>query len=250
MMINLFACLSDNYGFLLRDEKTGQVAAIDSPDAGVIEAEIERLQWGRLDYIYNTHWHADHIGGNAALKARFDCHILGPAEVAQHTHLDEIVRAGETINFGETEFKVLDLSGHTLGLIGYHSPEEGAVFVGDCLFTLGCGRLFEGTPAMMWVSLERLMALPDKTLIYCAHEYTLSNLAFAESLREDFGHNEALTDRAKTIRALRKISQPTVPTRLIDEKLTNPFLYYPALKKTPADKIECFSRLRAAKDRF
>ena len=244
--VEQFPCLSDNYGFLIRDQHSGMVASIDSPDADTISKKLDQLGWSRLDYVFNTHWHPDHAGGNLALKSRFNCALWGPAEVEKIAPLDRILKPGEVINLGETQFDVLDLSGHTLGLIGFHSPLDRLIFVGDCIFALGCGRLFEGTPNMMWSAFERLMAFNPATKLYCAHEYTLSNLAFAQSVTD----HEALKARAITIKAQRAQGLPTVPTTIGDEIETNPFLYLPLLESDRDRQIAKFAELRVAKDHF
>lgn len=247
LSIHQFRCLSDNYGYLVRDGATGQVAAIDTPDAAVYTAELERLGW-RLDLILNTHWHPDHAGGNAALKARYGCEIVAPAEVRRIGPIDREVADGDGVTLGETRFAVIDSGGHTLGHVSYHDAADGVAFVGDTLFTLGCGRMFEGTPPQFAASLDRLAALPDATLVYCAHEYTASNLAFALSV--DAG--PALAARAETLRPLFAAGTPTVPTTIGEERATNPFLRRRDLAVTAgvADDAEAFRIVRAAKDRF
>lgn len=236
--VRLFPCLSDNYGFLVRDGATGMVAAVDTPDADVILAELERSGWGRLDLILNTHWHPDHTQGNAALKAATGCEIVGPEEVRKAAPLDRVIRGGDTVLLGETAFKVSDAPGHTLGHIVYHAPSDSLAFVGDVLFTLGCGRLFEGTPEQMWDSLQTLAAWPDETIIWCAHEYTASNARFALSLDD----RPEMQARAAEIFAARERGQPTVPTTLGAEKAFNPFLR--------ATDAADFAIRRAAKDGF
>jgi hydroxyacylglutathione hydrolase len=245
--IHQFRCLADNYGFLVRDEATGQVAAIDTPDADVYAAELDRLGW-RLDLILNTHWHADHAGGNAALKARYGCPIAAPGEVRRTSPIDRELADGDTVMLGDTRFAVLDTGGHTLGHVSYHDAADSVAFVGDTLFTLGCGRMFEGTPPQFSASLGRLAALPDATTVYCAHEYTASNLAFALSV--DTG--PALAARAETLRATIAAGRPTVPTTVGEEKATNPFLRARELAMTAGvnDDAEAFRIVRAAKDGF
>jgi len=244
LQIHLFPALSDNYGFLIRDRDSGRVASIDTPDADTIAAEIDASGFGRLDYILNTHWHPDHTGGNAALKARFGCDIYGPQEVTRAAPLDHVLTAGDHFQLGDTGFSVIDLGGHTLGHIGYVCDAAPVAFIGDCLFPLGCGRLFEGTAEQMWHSLTRLMALPPETRLYCAHEYALSNLKFAESL------GDMPEQAADHIRSLRAQGRPTVPTRLGDEMAANPFLRLPLKHSDPARQALRFGELRAAKDRF
>ena len=243
--IRQFPCLGDNYGFLVRDAGSGQVATVDTPDAEVILAELAASGWGRLDLILNTHWHPDHAGGNARLKAETGCRIVGPAEVERIAPLDQRLEGGETVRLGETAFEVLATPGHTLGHIAYVSRDDGVAFVGDTLFAMGCGRLFEGQPAQMWDSLQRLAALPDGVRLYCAHEYTAANARFALSVDDD----PAVAARAAAVFAARERGEATVPTTVAEEKATNPFLRAPRLapEATPA---EAFARLRAAKDGF
>jgi hydroxyacylglutathione hydrolase len=243
--IHQFPCLSDNYGFLVRDEASGQVATIDTPDAEAILTALNQLGW-KLDLILNTHWHPDHAGGNEALKAATGATIAGPSEVTRIAPLDRALADGDTVMLGETRFEVLDTGGHTLGHISYHAPAEGIAFVGDTLFALGCGRLFEGTPEQMWASLSRLTALPDQTTVYCAHEYTASNARFALSVDDA----PTLKARADAVFAARERGEPTVPTTIAAEKATNPFLRAPLLRPNAASPAEAFAEIRAAKDSF
>ncbi|MGH7019361.1 MAG: hydroxyacylglutathione hydrolase family protein, partial [Brevundimonas sp.] len=149
LIVRQFACLSDNYGFLIRDEATGMVATVDTPDADAILAEIEASGWGRLDLILNTHWHPDHTGGNERLKAETGCEIVGPEEVRRAAPLDRVVVDGDVVRLGETVFEAVLSPGHTLGHVVYRSVEDDLAFVGDVIFALGCGRLFEGTAEQM-----------------------------------------------------------------------------------------------------
>ncbi len=245
LKIDIFPCLSDNYGFLVKDEATGKVACIDTPEASKIIARAESLGW-HIDYILNTHWHPDHGGGNAAVKAHFNCDIYGPAEVAGHWPLDHVVKPGDVFQLGETALDVIDLGGHTHGIIGYLDAKGGNVFVADCLFPLGCGRMFEGTPQQFWASLSRLAALPGDTVIWSAHEYTLANLKFAESL----GTDDALTARGQRVRRVREAGQFTVPSTVAEETATNPFLVYPLREKGFDAQAAKFAEVRAAKDNF
>lgn len=242
--LHQFPCLSDNYGFLVRDDATGLAACIDTPEAGPILAALNQLGW-KLDLILNTHWHPDHAGGNAEIKAATGATIVGPAEVERLTPVDRKVAGGDEVMLGQTRFQVLDTGGHTLGHVSYYAPADRVAFVGDTLFTLGCGRLFEGDAAQMWASLQRLAALPDDTAVYCAHEYTASNARFALSVDTD----AALKARTAEIFAARERGEPTVPTTIGAEKATNPFLRAPLLRPgLPAH--EAFGAIRAAKDSF
>ncbi|MDP3868424.1 hydroxyacylglutathione hydrolase [Phenylobacterium sp.] len=242
--VHQFPCLSDNYGFLVRDDATGLAACIDTPDAPAILAELAKLGW-KLDLILNTHWHPDHAGGNAAIKAATGATVVGPAEVERLTPVDRQVAGGDTVQLGETRFAVIESGGHTLGHIAFHDAADKVAFVGDTLFTLGCGRLFEGTPAQMWDSLARLTALPDDTAVYCAHEYTASNARFALSVDT----SPELKTRAEAIFAARERGEWTVPTTIGLEKATNPFLRAPLLRPGMAPH-EAFGAVRAAKDAF
>ena len=181
LTVHQFACLSDNYGFLIRDDATGKTACIDTPDSAAVLRELDELGW-ELDFIFNTHWHPDHAGGNADIKIVTGCSIIGPQEVTRIAPLDREVGGGDVVELGETTFQVIESGGHTLGHIAFFDAADRIAFVGDTLFALGCGRLFEGTPEQMWDSLQRLAALPDDTKVYCAHEYTASNARFALSV--------------------------------------------------------------------
>ncbi|MCX7586202.1 hydroxyacylglutathione hydrolase [Phenylobacterium sp. 58.2.17] len=248
--VHQFPCLSDNYGFLVRDDASGLAACIDTPDAAAILRELNALGW-KLDLILNTHWHPDHAGGNAEIKAATGAHVIGPAEVERIGQApDRIVAGGDIVALGETRFEVIESGGHTLGHVAYYAPAGDIAFVGDTLFTLGCGRLFEGTPQQMWDSLQRLAELPDDTKVYCAHEYTASNARFALSVDDA----PALKARAGDIFAARERGEWTVPTTIGLEKATNPFLRAPALAGrmglSGAPDHEAFAAIRAAKDSF
>jgi len=244
LTVHQFPCLSDNYGFLVRDDATGQVATIDTPDADAILAQLKSLGWS-LDLILNTHWHPDHAGGNEALKAATGATIVGPPEVTRIAPLDRPVGDGDTVMLGDTALSVIDTGGHTLGHIAYFDAADQIAFVGDTLFALGCGRLFEGTAEQMWDSLSRLTALPDATTVYCAHEYTAANARFALSIDAD----PALKARAEAIFAQRERGEATVPTSIGVEKATNPFLRAPRLRPD-LGPAEAFGAIRAAKDEF
>lgn len=249
LQIRQFPVLEDNYAFLVHDPDSGETAAIDTPDADAILAELGQAGW-RLSAIWNTHWHADHAGGNAALKAATGAPIIGPAEVARlGSAPDRIIAGGECVQLGRHSADVLAVGGHTLGHIAFHFSGARLAFVGDALFALGCGRMFEGEPAQMWESLQRLAALPEDTLIYCAHEYTEANARFALAVD---GENIALQQRAKDISALRAQGLPTLPTRISLERSTNPFLRAPVLKASLGltQDVEAFAELRRRKDHF
>src|ERR1700722_5052337 len=249
LTVRQFPCLSDNYGFLIRDDATGKTGCIDTPDAAAILAELKAAGWG-LDFILNTHWHPDHAGGNAEIKAATGCQIVGPAEVTRIAPLDRTVAGGDTVALGETTFQVIESGGHPLGHIAYFDDADRIAFVGDTLFALGCGRLFEGDPAQMWASLSRLAALPDETKVYCAHEYTASNARFALSV--DTG--PALKARAEAVFAARERGEGPVPPPIGLKKATTPFLRAPllaaAVGKAGAPDYEAFAAVRAAKAAF
>lgn len=248
-----FPCLRDNYGFLLHDPDTGLTAAIDTPDAGRIVVELEQRQW-RLTHILNTHHHADHAGGNLALKKRYGCRIVGPrADEARIPGLDLGVGEGDTVPFGDHRIEVFETPGHTSGHIVYFLPDAEAAFVGDTLFAMGCGRLFEGSPGQMWNSLQKILNWPDQTKIYCAHEYTLANARFALTVEPG---NRALAKRVREVERQRREGEPTVPTILGLEKATNPFLRPESadlgatIGLSGADAVSVFARTRALKDEF
>jgi len=251
--VHMFGCLNDNYGFLLHDTQHNLTASIDTPEVEPINAALEEKGW-TLTHIFNTHHHFDHAGGNEALKARWHCTVVGAAIDAQRIPgIDVEVSDGEIFQFGSSRVQVLEVPGHTSGHIAYYLPDEKIAFVGDTLFALGCGRLFEGSPQQMWQSLGKLMALPDDTVVYCAHEYTASNAAFAMTVEPD---NAALRQRAEEITELRAAGRPTVPTTIGLEKATNPFLR-PASKDlqrtlglTGDDLVAVFAETRRRKDHF
>jgi hydroxyacylglutathione hydrolase len=179
LQIHQFPCLSDNYGFLIHDPATGATAAIDTPDAEEIMRQADAKGW-RVTDVWNTHWHPDHAGGNAAIKAKTGAIVTGPAEVKRiGQRAGSVVDDGDVVKLGGMKARVLNVGGHTLGHIAFVFDADKVAFVGDALFALGCGRLFEGTPQQMWTSLQKLAALPDDATLYCAHEYTQSNARFA-----------------------------------------------------------------------
>lgn len=251
--IHMFPCLADNYGYLVHDADTGVTAAIDTPDAAAILAELDAKGW-RLTHILNTHHHADHAGGNLRLKERTGCRVVGPrADAARIPGIDVEVGEGDVFELGAHRVEVHDTPGHTRGHIVYHLPDDGVAFVGDTLFAMGCGRLFEGTPAQMWTSLQKILRWPAATRIYCAHEYTQANAKFALTVEP---HNAALVARAKEVERLRAAGRPTIPTTVADERATNPFLRPGSedLRATvglaDAADVDVFARTRALKDAF
>lgn len=235
--VHLFPCLSDNYGFLARDSATGRVAAIDTPDADRILAEAKGLGWS-IDMILNTHWHPDHTQGNAAIQAATGCEIVGPEEVRRAAPIDRVVAGDDVVLLGDTRLRVTETPGHTLGHVVFRSAANDVAFVGDTIFPLGCGRLFEGTPEQMWESLQAIAAWPDATVLYGAHEYTAANARFALTLDD----RPEMAAHAETIFAMRARGEPTEPTTLAVEKAFNPFL-------RAADAAD-FAARRAAKDAF
>jgi len=251
--IHMFGCLNDNYGFLVHDPDNQLTACIDTPEVAPINAALAERGW-KLTHIFNTHHHFDHAGGNEALKAQWQCTIVGAAvDAARIPGIDQQVADGERFQFGSNTVKVLEVPGHTSGHIAYYFEDEKVAFVGDTLFALGCGRLFEGSPQQMWQSLNKLMALPDETVVYCAHEYTQANAAFAMTVEPD---NAALQERTQEIAERRAAGRPTVPTTIALEKATNPFLRpaSPDLQRTlnmeGEDLVAVFAETRRRKDHF
>lgn len=253
LIVHQFPCLSDNYGYLLHDPETGSTAAIDTPEVAPILKALEEKGW-TLTHILNTHHHFDHAGGNLELKEKTGCTIIGPKGEAQRIPgIDTALGDGDTCPFGSREAKVLEVGGHTLGHIAYYFPQDGIAFVGDALFALGCGRIFEGTAEQMWTSLQKLMGLPDETVVYCAHEYTQANARFAATIEPA---NKALQERIREIDAKRAEGKPTVPTTIGLEKATNPFLrpmsedVQKTLNLVGAPLVDVFAETRARKDSF
>lgn len=248
--IHQFPCLSDNYGFLIHDPESGETACIDTPDADEYLRQAEAKGW-RITQIWNSHWHADHAGGNMAIKAATGCVITAPAgDAAKIEGVDRTVDQGDTVWLGAWEAQVINVGGHTMGHIAYHLSAASIAFVGDALFALGCGRMFEGTAPQFWASLERLKALPGETTIYCAHEYTASNARFALYADPD---NDTLAAYVDEITRKRAHEEPTVPFPLDRELATNPFLRADdaAIQaRWGADALTAFAALREAKNSF
>lgn len=243
----------DNYIWLLREPETGAVGVVDPADAEPVEAKLDELGWA-LTHILNTHHHNDHTGGNLALKARYGCPVIGPrADRDRIAGIDIEVGDGDTYRFGAETARVFDVPGHTRGHIAFWFPGAKALFCGDTLFAMGCGRLFEGTPAQMWSSLSKFADLPGDTRVYCGHEYTEANARFALTVDPD---NAALKSRYAEVRKMRAKGLATVPSTMAEERATNPFLRAedPGLKAAlgmdSAEAVAVFAETRARKDRF
>lgn len=229
--------LNDNYVWLIHDADSGETAAIDPAVAAPVLAAAAEAGW-TITQVWNTHWHPDHTGGNADIKAATDARITGPAAEAERIPtLDRFVGEGDRVTLGNHAATVWEVPAHTAGHIAYLLPDAGILFIGDTLFAMGCGRLFEGTPAQMFANMQRLATLPDATRLFCAHEYTLSNARFAVTQEPD---NAALAERLRAVEAIRAAGGATVPTTMAAERATNPFLRAPT--------VEVFAQRRAAKD--
>lgn len=252
LVIDQIPCLSDNYGYLVHEPLSGQTATIDTPEMEPIMDRLTARGW-TLTHIFNTHHHFDHTGANLDLKAATGCEIIGPAGEQQRIPgIDRAVDQGDTLMLGDVAFDILNVGGHTLGHIAYVSRSTGHAFVGDTLFAMGCGRVFEGTMTQMWESLQKLAALPPETQVYCAHEYTEANARFAATIDPD---NQALMTRIEEITALRAADKPTVPTTIGLELATNPFLraadpgIRALLGMEAANDDAVFAEIRARKDK-
>lgn len=231
--------LSDNYAWLIHDQASGETVALDPGEAAPMLLAAEARGW-RVSAIWNTHWHPDHVAGNAELKAATGAAVTGPsAEAAKIATLDHGVREGDRVRVGAHEATVLETPGHTAGHIVFHFADDALLFTGDTLFAMGCGRLFEGSAEQMWGNMQRLAALPDKTRVFCGHEYTQSNGRFALVAEPD---NAAVRDRMAAVDRLRAAGEPAVPFTLADEQATNPFLR--------AGSASELAALRRAKDSF
>ena len=228
---------SDNYIWLVHDADSGETAVVDPGDAAPVLAEAERRGW-RIGQVWNTHWHPDHTGGNLAIKNATGARISGP-ETENIAGRDIALKEGGEVRLGDHAGRVIEVPGHTSGHIALIFDDDRVAFVGDTLFAMGCGRLFEGTPEQMYRSLQRLISLPEDTRLYCAHEYTLSNARFAAHADPE---NLAIADRLERTKQLRDEGEITVPTTVAQERETNPFV-----RATDASE---FARLRKAKDSF
>jgi hydroxyacylglutathione hydrolase len=239
MEIVRIAALSDNYIWLVHEPGSGETIVVDPAVAEPVLAEADRRGW-RIGQIWNTHWHPAHVGGNADIKAATGAYVTGPAaEAARIPTMDRAVREGDVVMLGPIEARVIEVPAHTAGHVAYHLPEQQTVFVGDTMFAMGCGRLFEGSAEQMYFNLQRLAALPPDTKVYCAHEYTASNGRFALTVEP---HNEALVARMAAVGAARAAGEATVPTTIALERETNPFVR--------ASNVEQFAERRRGKDNF
>ena len=231
--------LSDNYVWLAHEPTSGETTVIDPAVAEPVLAEAAARGW-TISQIWNTHWHPDHIGGNEAIKAATGCIVTAPAaEAARIPTLDRAVREGDTVRLGPVEAQVIEVPAHTAGHIAYHLADEHVLFIGDTLFAMGCGRLFEGTADQMYANMKRLEVLPGDTKVYCAHEYTLANARFAVTAEPG---NQALRRRMADVERARADGEATVPTTIALERATNPFMR--------ASSVEELAERRHAKDNF
>jgi hydroxyacylglutathione hydrolase len=249
----LFPCLTDNFGVLLHDPDSGATASIDAPEAAAVEAALAKTGW-RLTDILVTHHHADHTAGVPDLKRQHKCRVVVPRAEAQRIALvDETVGEGDIVHVGALEGRVLETPGHTAGHISYFMPADKLAFVGDTLFSIGCGRVIEGNAEMMWNSLLKLRNLPDDTRFYCGHEYTAANIRFAKTIEPN---NARLAARGEEVRRLIAAGKPTIPAIIGAEKAENPFLRADlaevakavGLAGSPAWKV--FAEIRERKNRF
>jgi len=253
MQIALVPLLTDNYGYLLHDPASGATAIVDPSEAGPVLAAAEARGW-RLSHILNTHHHADHSGGNLGLKQATGAAVVGPApDRARIPGIDIALDEGGRFRLGDAEAEILFIPGHTKGHIAFHFRGERALFCGDTLFSLGCGRMFEGTAPMMWASLDKLRRLPPESRVFCGHEYTAANARFAVSIDPA---NQALRRREREIAELRAQNKPTIPSTMGEERAANPFLRAddPALAAAvglpDAPPAEVFGEIRRRKDNF
>ena len=233
------AALSDNYIWLVHDPASGDTLVIDPAEADPVLAEARARGW-TIGQIWNTHWHPDHTGGNAAIKAATGARVTGPAaEAAKIPTLDTAVAEGDAVRLGDHVARVWETPAHTAGHISFHFADDGVIFVGDTLFAMGCGRLFEGDAAQMFANMQRLAALPGETSVYAAHEYTLANGRYARAAEPD---NQAIAERLSAVTAAREAGEATLPTTIALERETNPFMR--------ARSAEELAERRAAKDAF
>lgn len=253
MEIYQLPVLQDNYIYILYDPIKQVCGCVDPAQAEPVIDFLEQRGWS-LDFILNTHHHNDHVGGNKALKARYDCQVIGAAhDSARIPAIDQKVAEGDQVALGAASAQVFDVAGHTTGHIAYYFADQKALFCGDTLFSLGCGRLFEGSPQQMWGSLQKLRALGDDVKVYCAHEYTAANGTFAQHVDPD---NESLAQYCREVKTLREAGKPTIPADLGQEKQINPFLraddvaLKAAVGMAQAADVDVFAEIRKRKDNF
>ena len=251
--VSIIKCLSDNYSYLLQDENTNTVGVVDPSEFLAVDKEIKK-KYKKLDFILNTHHHADHVGGNLELKEKYNSKIICSFHdkgIIKNT--DITLNDGDTFSFGKTNFRAIHIPGHTLGHIAFYSKNAKVIFSGDTLFSLGCGRIFEGSFEQMFNSIEKIKKLPSDTLIYCGHEYTKKNGEFAVSIDDE---NKLLKERIKNVASKIKQGLPSIPVSLKDELNTNIFLrcenqkIKSKLQMRNASKLEVFTKLRNLKDQF
>ena len=238
LSVSAVPVLSDNYVWLIANSETGETAAVDPSVADPV-LEAVRSQGLRLTQVLNTHWHPDHTGGNEGIKAETGCTITAPSEAERVSKIDRIVAEGDRFTVASAEAVVWDIPAHTAGHVAFYFEDEGMIFVGDTMFAMGCGRLFEGSADQMYANMQRIAALPENVRIYCGHEYTLANAHFAAHVDPA---NRDVAKRLAEVESLRSAGQITLPTTVADERATNPFVR--------ATNAEEFARLRTAKDSF
>jgi hydroxyacylglutathione hydrolase len=253
MNIEIIPCLNDNYSYLVKDDQTNTVAIIDPSEFGPCNGEID-LKYKKLDFILNTHHHFDHVGGNTELKKKYGSRVLGfENDKKRIPAIDILLKDGQEFKIGSLNFKTIFIPGHTSGHIAFYFEKEKVIFTGDTLFSLGCGRVFEGTYQQMFDSLNKIKSLPEDTKIYCGHEYTKSNLKFCLKFNPNNNH---LRKKEKAIEEKIKNKKPTIPSTIKDEIQTNIFLRYDdldvknALNLKNASDLEIFTKLRDLKDNF
>ena len=251
--ITIINCLSDNYRYLIRDKKTNLIGIVDPSEFNQVDKIINRT-YKKLDFIFNTHHHSDHVGGNISLKKKYKSKIVCPSYEADKIPDADLKKSDrEKFFFGETDFEILHIPGHTLGHIAFYSKKANIIFTGDTLFSLGCGKIFEGTFEQMFNSLEKIKKLPKNTMIYCGHEYTTSNGNFCVSVDKD---NAKLKNRIQEVKKRREKKIPSIPVTLGSELETNVFLRSDDkqikndLGMNNSSKLEVFTKLRNLKDKF